>query len=122
MVEKEKLSNIITSYLNLEGVDFAAIVDFKGSLFYSEASANCIKSEEHMNELIQSVIETITDKYNAGSLYADNQRIIFVKAGKHAVVITCVQPMVSLDAVFPYAYIVAEKIARTFDARFSHFT
>jgi len=62
-------------------------------------------------------METVTDKYNAGSLYTDHQRIIFVKAGKHAIVITCVQPMVSLDAVFPYAYVVAEKIAQTFDDR-----
>lgn len=117
VIETEKISKIVAPFLDLEGVDFVAIVDFKGSLFYSKATTDCIKSQDQLNELIKSVMDTITDKYNAGSLYTDNQRIVFVKAGAHAIVITCVQPMVSLDAVFPYAYVVAEKIARTFDNR-----
>jgi small GTP-binding protein len=117
MVETAKLKETLIPYLKLDGVDFVAVVDFKGSLIYSEASTDCIKSDEHLNKLINSVMETITDKYNAGSLYTDNQPIVFVKAGAHAVVITCIQPMVSLDAVFPYAYVIAEKIARLFDNR-----
>ena len=117
IVETEKLKKLITPYLNLDGVDFVAVVDFKGALFYSEATGDCIKSENHLNELIKSLIETITDKYNAGSLYTDSQRIVFVKAGTHAIVITCIQSYVSLDAVFPYAYVIAEKVARTFDNR-----
>ncbi|TFG16901.1 MAG: GTP-binding protein [Promethearchaeota archaeon] len=117
MVETEKISKIIAPYLNLDGVDFVAIVDFEGSLIYKNASSDCIKSEEDLNELIKSVIERITDKYNAGSLYADNQRIVFVKTSSKAIVITCIQSMVSLDAIFPYAYVIAEKVGRTLDNR-----
>jgi len=117
MVETEKFKKILTPYLNLEGIDFVAIVNFVGTLVYNESSSDYIKSEENLNKLIKSVMETITDKYNAGSLYTDNQRIVFVKAGTHAIVITYIQPTVSLDAVFPYAYVIAEKVSRTFDNR-----
>ncbi|MHA1452963.1 MAG: hypothetical protein ACTSRD_08895 [Promethearchaeota archaeon] len=89
MVEKEKLSKIIKPYLDLEGVDFVAIVDFQGSLFYSEVGGKSSKSEDHLNELIKSVIETITDKYNAGSLYTDNQRIVFIGCGIPIFVCNC---------------------------------
>ena len=117
MVEKEKLSRLISEYLKLKGIEFVAIADLNGSLIYVEKNPNFTKSDKDLRALIKSVMDTITDKYNAGSLSINDQRIVFIKAGSQAILITCIQPMVSLDAIFPYAYIIAEKISRSFDNR-----
>jgi small GTP-binding protein len=43
--------------------------------------------------------------------------MIFIESGVHAVLVTIIDLYASLDDVFPYAYIMAEKVARILDGR-----
>ncbi|MCG3224520.1 MAG: GTP-binding protein, partial [Candidatus Heimdallarchaeota archaeon] len=55
--------------------------------------------------------------FGTGTFDTESYRLIFCEAGPEAVFVTVLDAIAMIDPVFPYAYLVAEKIARIFDGR-----
>ncbi len=72
--------------------------------------------------LVEPVLKRISSEFQSGSFGTgsfdtDKNRLIFCEAGPNAVLVLVTNPMASLDEMFPYAYLCAEKIIRIFDGR-----
>ncbi|UYP45856.1 hypothetical protein NEF87_002141 [Candidatus Lokiarchaeum ossiferum] len=72
--------------------------------------------------LVEPVLKRIAAEFQSGnfgtgSFDTDKNRMIFCEAGPDAILVLVADMMASLDSLFPYAYLCAEKVIRIFDGR-----
>ncbi len=85
------------------------------------------KSEEEefigaFSSLVQLILKRITQNFDigtfgAGTFDTDKYRFIFSEAGLDNVLVSIHDPLTSIDSIFPYVYMAADKVARIFDGR-----
>jgi len=76
----------------------------------------------NFDELIEPIITKVkleyeVGGYGAGSFETKNYSFIFCEAGDEIIFITALDPDAMVDAIYPYAYLAAEKIVRMIDNR-----
>ena len=74
-----------------------------------------------LSALVEPTLKRIANEFKssgfgAGTFDTEEYRMIFIESG-YAVLVTIIDLYASLDEIFPYAYIMAEKISRIFDDR-----
>lgn len=72
--------------------------------------------------LVEPVLKRISTEFQSGSFGAgtfdtEKYRLIFCESGPNSIVVLVSDMMSSIDRLFPYAYLIAEKVARLFDNR-----
>ena len=72
--------------------------------------------------LVEPVLKRIASEFQSGnfgtgSFDTEENRMIFCEAGPDAILVLVADMMASLDELFPYAYLCAEKVIRIFDGR-----
>jgi len=102
------------------------VVD-KDGLVVHHLTRESSKSEEQefigaFSSLVQLILKRITlnfdiGTFGAGTFDTDKYRFIFSEAGLDHVLVSIHDPLTSIDSIFPYAYMAADKIARIFDGR-----
>jgi small GTP-binding protein len=127
-VDTKKLKALLQWYKQSLGEDLIAVlvVNRDGLIMDSLIGS----SEESLNEeiiggvsaLVEPVLTRITEEFSSGSFGTgtfdtEEYRFIFCESGPEAVLVTVLNSLSGVDAVFPYAYLAAEKIARIFDGR-----
>lgn len=73
--------------------------------------------------LVELVMRKLTLEFDlgtfgAGTFDTDKYRLIFCESGVEHVLVTALDPLTMVDDVFPYTYMVADKIARIMDGKF----
>ncbi len=127
-VDTKKLSALLQWYKQSLGDNLVAalVVNRDGLIMDSLVGT----SERSLNEeiisgisaLVEPVLTRITEEFSSGSFGTgtfdtEDYRFIFCESGPEAVLVTVLDAIAGVDAVFPYAYLAAEKIARIFDGR-----
>jgi small GTP-binding protein len=107
-----------------ENIIAAVVADRQGLLLGSKGSNKKIDAETlgGLSALVEPVLKRISGEFKssgfgAGTFDTEQYRFIFIEAGELAICITVIDLYSSLDEVFPYAYIMAEKLARILDGR-----
>ncbi len=75
-----------------------------------------------MAALVEPVLTRIGKEFDSGNFGTgtfdtEDYRLIFCEAGPEAVILLVGDPLASIDKLFPYAYLCAEKVSRIFDGR-----
>ncbi|MHA1562779.1 MAG: GTP-binding protein [Promethearchaeota archaeon] len=75
-----------------------------------------------MAALVEPILKRISSEFKSGnfgtgSFDTEKNRLIFCEAGPDAILVLVANALASLDRLFPYAYLCAEKITRIFDGR-----
>jgi len=127
-VDTKKLAALLQWYKQSLGDNLVAalVVNRDGLIMDSLVGT----SERSLNEeiisgisaLVEPVLTRITAEFSSGSFGTgtfdtEDYRFIFCESGPEAVLVTVLDAIAGVDAVFPYAYLAAEKIARIFDGR-----
>jgi small GTP-binding protein len=127
-VDTKKLAALLQWYKQSLGDNLVAalVVNRDGLIMDSLVGT----SERSLNEeiisgisaLVEPVLTRITEEFSSGSFGTgtfdtEDYRFIFCESGPEAVLVTVLDAIAGVDAVFPYAYLAAEKIARIFDGR-----
>jgi small GTP-binding protein len=125
MVDTQKLSALLKFMFESVGTDLKAIVvvDRQGLVLASELKTGI--SEEligGMSALVEPVLKRIASefksgKFGVGTFDTDENRLLFCEAGPQSIVVLVADAMGSIDSIFPYAYLFAEKVARIIDGR-----
>jgi small GTP-binding protein len=127
-VDRKKLEALLKWYKQELGKNLiAAIIVNREGLVMSAIEGD---SEAQIQEdviggvsaLVEPVLTRITEEFSSGAFGTgtfdtEEQRIIFCEAGPEAIFVTVLESIAMVDPVFPYAYLVAEKISRIFDGR-----
>jgi small GTP-binding protein len=128
-VDREKLGALLKWYKQDIGKDLIAaiIVNRDGLVIETISGSSETKSIDEeivggISALVEPVLNRITKEFSTGSFGTgtfdtESYRLIFCEAGPDCVFVTVLDGMSKVDPVFPYAYMVAEKIARIFDGR-----
>ncbi len=71
------------------------------------------------SSLVEVVLKKITKDFDlgtfgAGTFDTDRYRFIFCESGLDYVLVTILKPETSVDSIFPYTYLAADKVARIF--------
>lgn len=127
MAEREKKIQALLDWYfqNLkESLVAAVIADRDGLLLGSKSANEKIDAEAlgGLSALVEPVLKRISGEFKssgfgAGTFDTEQFRFIFIEAGIHAICITVIDLFASLDEVFPYAYMMAEKASRILDGR-----
>lgn len=126
LVDSERLNALLEWYFEVLGEDIVSVViaDRDGLLMASKSKEENLDDETigGLSALIEPVLKRISSEFKssgfgAGTIDVEDYRLIFVEAGDHAILITICDLISSIDEVFPYAYIAAEKVSRIFDGR-----
>jgi small GTP-binding protein len=75
-----------------------------------------------LSSLVEPVLKRISSefksgKFGAGTFDTDEYRLLFCESGPEAVLVLVADGVASIDTMFPYAYLCAEKVARLIDGR-----
>ena len=127
-VDAKKLAALLQWYKQSLGSDLIAVlVVNRDGLIMASLMGSSEKSLDEeiiggVSALVEPVLTRITEEFSSGSFGTgtfdtEEYRFIFCEAGPEAVFVTILDAIASVDPVFPYAYLAAEKIARIFDGR-----
>jgi small GTP-binding protein len=128
-VDRKKLNALLKWYRQEIGKDLigALILNREGLIMDAITGSSKEKSIDEeiiggVSALVEPVLTRITQEFSSGSFGTgtfdtESYRLIFCEAGPEAVFVTVLDAIAMIDPVFPYAYLVAEKIARIFDGR-----
>jgi small GTP-binding protein len=72
--------------------------------------------------LVEPILKRVSSEFKSGSFGAgtfdtDKYRLLFCEAGPNSIIVIVADSMASVDNLFPYAYLIAEKVARLVDDR-----
>ncbi|MFX1287389.1 MAG: GTP-binding protein [Promethearchaeota archaeon] len=127
-IDTKKLTALLKWYKQSLGDDLIAVlvVNRDGlimdSLIGSSEKSLDAETIGGVSALVEPVLTRITEEFSSGSFGTgtfdtEEYRFIFCESGPEAVLVTVLNSLSGVDAVFPYAYLAAEKIARIFDGR-----
>ncbi|MHA1453974.1 MAG: hypothetical protein ACTSRD_14025, partial [Promethearchaeota archaeon] len=127
MVDTKKLSELLDWYFKtVDSLVSVVVADRDGLLLAakekSESAELDIEKLGGLSALVEPTLKRIANEFKssgfgAGTFDTEEYRMIFIESG-YAVLVTIIDLYASLDDdVFPYAYIMAEKISRIFDNR-----
>ena len=127
-VDTKKLTALLQWYKQSLGEDLVAVlvVNRDGLIMDSLIGSSEKTLDEEIiggvSALVEPVLTRITEEFSSGSFGTgtfdtEEYRFIFCESGPEAVLVTVLNSLSGVDAVFPYAYLAAEKIARIFDGR-----
>src|SRR5271157_377639 len=118
-VDREKLSALLKWFMNVvANIDAIVVVDREGLTIASEANTEIDEDIiGGVSAVVDQVLQRITNefksgKFGTGSFDTEKNRLIFVEAGPQAIVVTIASALASIDELYPYVYILAEKISR----------
>ncbi len=125
-INREKLMALLKWYRQEVGEQLIAVlvINSDGSIF--EKLKGSTETDDTVIESVKSIIQLILRRieedyrlgsFGAGTFDTGDYRFIFCKAGPDHVLITLINPLSSLDNIFPFTYMVAEKVARIIDGR-----
>jgi small GTP-binding protein len=124
---QKKLAELMDWYFKtVESLVSVVIADRDGLLLAvkDKSGSNELESEKvgGLSALVEPTLKRIANEFKssgfgAGTFDTEEYRMIFIESGVHAVLVTIIDLFASLDDVFPYAYIMAEKVARVLDGR-----
>jgi len=127
MVDRKKLSALLQWMFQSIGEDLEAlvVVDREGLVIASLLKEGIDENEESIGAItamVEPVFKRISNEYKSGSFGTgsfdtDKNRLIFCEAGPDAILVLIANALASLDRLFPYTYLCAEKITRIFDGR-----
>jgi small GTP-binding protein len=125
MVDVKKLSALLEWMFQAIGEDLSAlvVVDRDGLVIASHVKEGV--DEEligGMAALVEPVLKRIASEFDSGNFGTgtfdtDDNRLIFCEAGPQAILVLVADAMASIDQMFPYTYLCAEKVIRIFDGR-----
>ncbi len=125
MVDVKKLNALIDWMKQSMGEDLMAllVVD-RGGLIIASGMKEGIDEEllGGMAALVEPVLSRISSEFSqrnfgTGTFDTDDYRLIFCEAGPNAILVIVADALASIDQMFPYAYLCAEKVARIMDGR-----
>jgi Ras-related protein Rab-8A len=121
----KKLTALCEWMMQSAGEDLHAmvVVDRQGLIIASQSRQGV--DEEligGLSALVEPILKRISTEFQSGhfgtgSFDTDRNRLIFCEAGPNAVLVLIADAMASIDALFPYAYLAAEKVMRIIDDR-----
>jgi len=127
MVDRKKLEALLQWMFQSIGKDLEAlvVVDREGLVIASLLKEGIDENEESIGAItamVEPVFKRISNEYKSGSFGTgsfdtDKNRLIFCEAGPDAILVLIANALASLDRLFPYTYLCAEKITRIFDGR-----
>ena len=126
MVDRKKFTALLKFYSKIVGEDLIGVViaDRDGLLLESLIKENKLDAETvgGLSALVEPILKRISTEFKssgfgAGTFDTEEYRLIFVEAGDMAICVTIIDLLGSIDKTFPYAYLLAEKVARIFNGR-----
>ncbi|MHA1510850.1 MAG: GTP-binding protein [Promethearchaeota archaeon] len=127
MVDRKKLEALLQWMFQSIGKDLEAlvVVDRQGLVIASLLKEGLSEDEDligGMAALVEPILKRISSEFKSGnfgtgSFDTEKNRLIFCEAGPDAILVLVANALASLDRLFPYAYLCAEKITRIFDGR-----
>ena len=127
MVDRKKLEALLQWMFQSIGKDLEAlvVVDREGLVIASLLKEGLSEDEDligGMAALVEPILKRISSEFKSGnfgtgSFDTEKNRLIFCEAGPDAILVVVANALASLDRLFPYAYLCAEKITRIFDGR-----
>ena len=125
MVDAQKLNTLLDWMKQSIGEDLFAIliVDRDGLVIASSMKKGIDEALlGGMAALVEPVLTRISKEFKSGSFGTgtfdtEDYRLIFCEAGLQAILVLVADPMASIDQLFPYTYLCAEKVIRIFDGR-----
>ncbi|MHA1340412.1 MAG: GTP-binding protein [Promethearchaeota archaeon] len=125
MVDTKRLNAVLDWYIsNLEDVESIIVADRDGLILASKGKSEDIDEESMggLSVLVEPVLKRVSSEFKstgfgAGLIDVENYRLIFVEASDQAILISVNNLLASVDEIFPYAYIAAEKIARILEGK-----
>lgn len=135
--KEENLHILLKNFVNSQNdIMLAYIYSNEGLLLskygkFEETTEEDKKSEDiygAFTAIVENLLDKIsheykTGRYGSGSFETENNRIIYLEAGFEAILLLVCDYNTNLDALFPIAYLVVEKIAQlledSFDFKFN---
>jgi len=137
MLKEERLRILLRNFVEFEkDVEIAFIYSNQGLLIskYARSSSNIedTKELETLHGAFTAIIENLLEKissefkyghYGSGSFETSEHRIVYLEAGKDAILVLLCTYESNLNILFPMAYLIVEKIAQileeSFDPRYN---
>ena len=137
MQKEEQLTVLLRNFVEFEkDVEIAFIYSNQGLLISKYArSSSKIENNKELESLhgaFTAIVENLLDKisseykighYGSGSFETSEHRIIYLEAGKYAILVLLCNYETNLNLLFPMAYLIVEKIAQileeSFDPRYN---
>ncbi|MHA1729180.1 MAG: GTP-binding protein [Promethearchaeota archaeon] len=126
MVNIEKFEALLDWYFHVLEQEILSVViaDRDGLLMASKTKEDKFDSETigGLSALVEPVLKRISEEFKSegfgsGTFDLEEFRMIIIEAGEYAVLVSIIDLYASLDTVFPYAYLMAEKVSRIMDGR-----
>jgi len=127
MVDTTKLSELLDWYFYIvDSLVSVVVTDRDGLLLAAKDKSGSIELDSEkvggLSALVEPTLKRIANEFKssgfgAGTFDTEEYRLIFIESGELAVLVSIIDLYASLDDVFPYAYIMAEKVARILDGR-----
>jgi small GTP-binding protein len=126
-IDRERFDALLKWFIKTAPkVDAVVIVDRQGLTIASIASEAKAKIDEDViggvSTVVEQVLQRITKEFKSGqfgtgSFDTEKNRLIFVETGPQAILVTIADALASIDELYPYVYIMAEKVSRILDGR-----
>ncbi|MHA1734256.1 MAG: GTP-binding protein [Promethearchaeota archaeon] len=125
-IDRKKLEALLKWYASaLDDLESVVIVDRDGLPIASYSKKADSVDEEvigGLSAVVEPILKRITGEFQAGAFGAgafdtESNRLVFVEAGPTAILVSICSVFASIDSIYPYAYLAAEKLARIFDGR-----
>lgn len=127
-VDRRKLRALLQWYLRETTEDMVAVLvinrDGMGFDVLTRSKQKNVRETllGNVSLLVDLILKKITREFTYGSFGVGTfdtelYRYLFCEAGPDYVLVTVLDALAMVDPIFPYAYLVAEKVARIFDGR-----
>jgi len=124
-MDRKKLEALLEWMMQSVGADLNAIVvvDRQGLIISSKSGQDVDEDLiGGLSALVEPILKRISAEFQSGSFGTgsfdtEKNRLIFCEAGPQSVLVMVADAMASIDDLFPYAYLCAEKVARILDDR-----
>ncbi|MFW9822477.1 MAG: GTP-binding protein [Candidatus Thorarchaeota archaeon] len=122
-IDKEKLNVLFRWYMQEVGSNLISVlvVDREGLVIEILTRDSDQLEEKQFIGAFSSLVELVLKKltldfdlgtFGAGTFDTDKYRFIFCESGEDHVLVSILHPATFIDDVFPYTYLVADKVAR----------
>ncbi len=123
-IDRERFDALLKWFIKTAPkVDAVVIVDRQGLTIASEAKTEIDEDViGGVSTVVEQVLQRITQEFKSGqfgtgSFDTEKNRLIFVECGPSAILVTIADALGSIDELYPYVYVMAEKVARILDGR-----
>ncbi|MHA1611375.1 MAG: GTP-binding protein [Promethearchaeota archaeon] len=124
-VHHKKLKALLDWMFQSVGKDLLAVIVVDRDGLIIGSSLNTGIDEDILGaiaSLVEPILKRISSEFQSGSFGTGSfdtadQRLIFCEAGPDAILVVVADGMASIDGLFPYTYLCAEKVARIIDGR-----